>query len=81
MKIAEQYLKKGSKIYLEGRSETRKWQDAEKKDRYTTEIVLRPFSGEILMLDNKKDDGDAGGAEPARDAAPPPAELEDEIPY
>ena len=78
VKVVEQFLKKGSKIYLEGRMETRKWQDKDGNDKYTTEVVLRPFNGEILMLDAKKDD--AGTAGQAHEQAPD-AELEDEIPY
>lgn len=52
--VCEKYLKKGSKIYIEGSIETRKWQDEEGKDKYTTEIVLRPFNGELKMLDSKQ---------------------------
>ena len=53
--IAEQYLKKGSKVYIEGQLETRKWQDQSGNDRFTTEVVLRPFRGEITLLDNRND--------------------------
>lgn len=53
IKVAEAYLRKGSKVYLEGQIETRKWQDQSGADRYATEIVLRPFRGEIVMLDSK----------------------------
>mgnify|MGYP001201571217 CR=1 FL=1 len=53
--IAERFLKKGSKVYLEGQLETRKWQDNSGADRYSTEIVLRPYKGEITLLDNKVD--------------------------
>lgn len=59
VKIAEQYLRKGSKVYLEGRLETRKWQDQSGADRYTTEIVLRPYRGELVLLDRRE--GDGGG--------------------
>ena len=51
--IAERFLKKGSKVYLEGQLETRKWQDNSGSDRYSTEIVLRPYKGEITLIDNK----------------------------
>ena len=51
--IAERFLKKGSKVYLEGQLETRKWQDNSGADRYSTEIVLRPYKGEINLIDNK----------------------------
>lgn len=50
-KIAEQYLRKGSKVYIEGQLETRKWQDQSGADKYTTEIVLRPYRGELTLLD------------------------------
>ena len=53
--IAERFLKKGSKVYLEGQLETRKWQDNSGSDRYSTEIVLRPYKGEITLIDNKTD--------------------------
>ena len=53
--IAERFLKKGSKIYVEGQLETRKWQDNAGADRYSTEVVLRPYKGEITLLDNKSD--------------------------
>ena len=58
VRVAEQYLKKGSKIYIEGQLETRKWQDQAGNDRYSTEIALRPFRSEIHMLDGK----DVGGS-------------------
>ncbi len=58
-KIAEQYLKKGSKVYIEGQLETRKWQDQSGQDRYSTEVVLRPYRGELTLLDSR--DGGGGG--------------------
>lgn len=54
-KIAEQYLRKGSTVYIEGQLETRKWQDQSGADKYTTEIVLRPFRGELTLLGGKPD--------------------------
>ncbi len=54
--IAEQYLKKGSQIYVEGQLETRKWQDQAGNDRYTTEVVLRRYRGELTMLGGRNDD-------------------------
>jgi single-strand DNA-binding protein len=57
-KIAEQYLKKGSKVYVEGQLQTRKWQDKDGQDRYTTEIVLTRFRGELALLDSR-----GGGAD------------------
>ncbi len=62
-KIAEQYCKKGSKVYLEGQLQTRKWQDQSGNDRYTTEVVLTRFRGELQLLDSR------GGGE-ARDSFP-----------
>ena len=53
--IAERFLKKGSKVYLEGQLETRKWQDNSGADRYSTEIVLRPYKGEITLIDSRAD--------------------------
>ena len=68
-KIAEQYLSKGSTVYIEGQLETRKWQDQNGQDRYTTEVVVRPFTGSLTLLGgkgegSKADDGgrdDRGG--------------------
>lgn len=60
-KIAEQYLRKGSKVYIEGQLETRKWQDQSGQDRYTTEIVLRPFRGELTLLDGRGEGGGSAG--------------------
>ncbi len=59
-KVAEQYLKKGSKVYIEGQLETRKWQDQSGAEKYTTEVVLRPFRGELTLLDGR-DGGSSGG--------------------
>jgi single-strand DNA-binding protein len=56
-KVAEQYLKKGAKVYLEGALQTRKWQDKDGQDRYSTEVVLQGFNSNLTMLD-----GRAGGA-------------------
>ena len=52
-KVAEQYLKKGMKVYVEGQLQTRKWQDQSGQDRYTTEVVLQKFRGELQMLDSR----------------------------
>jgi single-strand DNA-binding protein len=54
--IATQYLQKGSKVYLEGQLQTRKWKDNNENERYTTEIVLQQFRGELTMLDSRGDD-------------------------
>ena len=61
VKIAEQYLRKGSTVYIEGQLETRKWQDQSGADRYTTEVVLRPYRGELTLLGGRGEGG--GGAD------------------
>ncbi len=61
IRVAEQYLHKGSKIYVEGQLETRKWQDQSGQDRYSTEVVLRPYRSELTMLDRRDDGGGGGG--------------------
>lgn len=60
-RLAEQYLKKGSKVYIEGKLETRKWQDQSGQDRYSTEVVLRPYAGEMTFLDGRDGGGGGGG--------------------
>ncbi|MBW3095676.1 single-stranded DNA-binding protein [Pseudohoeflea coraliihabitans] len=84
-KVAENYLRKGSKVYLEGQIATRKWQDQSGNDRYSTEIVLQGFDSKLVMLD-----GPSGDRSPARtsydepDAAGHPASssaLDDDIPF
>jgi len=63
-RIAEQYLKKGSKVYLEGSLQTRKWEDQSGQERYTTEVVLQGFNSSLTMLDGRQRDGmgeSAGG--------------------
>ena len=62
-KIAEQYLKKGSTVYIEGQLETRKWQDQSGADRYTTEVVLRQFRGEMTLLGGRDSGGNAGASD------------------
>ena len=61
IRVAEQYLRKGSKVYIEGQLETRKWQDQSGQDRYTTEVCLRPYRSELTMLDGRQDGGGGGG--------------------
>lgn len=61
VRICEQYLKKGSKVYLEGQLETRKWQDKDGNDKYSTEVVLRNFNAALTMLDGRNDSAPAGG--------------------
>jgi single-strand DNA-binding protein len=58
-RVAKNYLRKGSKVYLEGQLQTRKWQDQSGNDRYTTEVVLQKFRGELVLLDSR--DGGSGG--------------------
>ena len=88
VRIAEQYLRKGSKVYIEGQLETRKWQDQSGQDRYTTEIVLRPYSGELTLLDGRQDDsgskydaGDSGGYSPQGNDGGYSRDMDDEIPF
>lgn len=59
-RLAEQYLRKGSKVYIEGKLETRKWQDQSGQDRYSTEVVLRPYAGELTFLDSRDGGGGVG---------------------
>jgi single-strand DNA-binding protein len=86
-KIAEQYLKKGSKVYIEGQLETRKWQDQSGADRYSTEVVLRPFNGALTLLDGSKSGGSSGSGYDAGGGYTPPKEhsqsppIDDEIPF
>jgi single-strand DNA-binding protein len=79
VKVAEQYLRKGSKVYIEGQLETRKWQDQSGADRYSTEIVLRPFNSALVLFDKRDGDGgsreDQGGGYDQRD------DLDDEIAF
>lgn len=61
VRVAEQYLRKGSKVYIEGQLETRKWQDQNGQDKYSTEVVLRPYRSELTMLDGRGEGGGGGG--------------------
>ena len=83
-KVAEQYLRKGSKIYLEGQLQTRKWQDRDGNDRYSTEVVLQNFGGTLVMLDGKQDGGQqASGGVKATADQPSFArdDMDDEVPF
>ena len=60
-RVAKSYLKKGSKVYLEGQLQTRKWTDQAGNDKYTTEIVLQRFRGELVLLDSRGEGGGSGG--------------------
>ena len=96
VRIAESYLRKGSKVYVEGQLETRKWQDQSGQDRYTTEITLRPYTGTLTLLDKREgsgggsagyqDDrggsgGSGGGYGSGGGAAGGTRDLDDEIPF
>jgi len=93
VKVAENYLRKGSKVYIEGALQTRKWSDQSGQEKYSTEVVLQKFRGELTMLDGRGDaereEGGghaggfssgprAGGSGPREDFS---AELDDEIPF
>jgi len=95
-KVAEQYLKKGAKVYIEGALQTRKWQDKDGQDRYSTEVVLQGFNSQLTMLDRagggaSADFGGSGGdfGSPGPTAARRPAmsgagrrdDMDDEIPF
>lgn len=68
--IAERYLRKGSEVYVEGQLETRKWQDKEGQERYTTEIVLRQFRGELALIGGRSGGGGGGGMDDDEGGAP-----------
>ena len=96
-RVAKNYLRKGSKVYLEGQLQTRKWQDQSGNDKYTTEIVLQKFRGELVLLDSREGAGggrgsfgdsydEMGGGAPARtQSRPQPAafdtDLDDDVPF
>lgn len=93
VRLCEQYVKKGKRIYLEGQIETRKWQDQGGNDRYSTEIVLRPYSGSIEIIDwpddngggrsggsGSYDDGSSGGGYSGGQSSQS-RDLDDEIPF
>lgn len=94
-KIAEQYLKKGSEVYIEGQLETRKWQDQSGADRYSTEIAVKPFRGEIVLIGGRQggQDGGSGNSGGGQDQSSdgygggsaskpsPRQDLDDEIPF
>ena len=68
-RVAKSYLKKGSKVYLEGQIQTRKWQDQSGQDRYSTEVVLQRFRGELVLLDSRGSGGGSYGGDDYGDAA------------
>lgn len=82
VKVAENYLSKGSKVYLEGSLQTRKWQDRDGNDRYSTEVVLQKFRGELQLLGDRQEGGQAreqSNHEPREDFRN--ADLDDAIPF
>ena len=83
--VAERYLHKGSKVYLEGQLQTRKWQDQSGQDRYSTEVVLQNFNSAMVMLDSPRDSGSGASAPRNKPAAQKEssasAEMDDEIPF
>jgi single-strand DNA-binding protein len=90
VKVAESYLRKGAKVYLEGAIQTRKWQDASGQEKFSTEVVLQKYRGELTMLDGRGGDGDRdeGGSFSSGPRAQPSgpkesfsADLDDEIPF
>src|SRR2546428_9666912 len=81
-KIAEQYLKKGAKVYLEGQLQTRKWTDKEGNEKYTTEVVLSRFRGELQMLDSRGEGSrESASAQDSPARSFERAEMDDEIPF
>ena len=84
VEVVERYIKKGSKLYIEGQLETRKWTNKDGQEQYTTEVVLRPFRGEIVMLDGAKGNQQADdhhAMSPADHAPSSNEQLDDSIPF
>lgn len=94
VRVAEQYLRKGSTVYIEGKLQTRKWQDQSGADRYSTEVVLQGFDGKMVMLGGRGDGGSGGGdfgggsGGSSFDSGPsvgqmsgPAGSMDDEIPF
>lgn len=85
--VAERYLRKGSKVYIEGQLRTRKWQDASGNDRYTTEINVGGFDGKLVMLDGPKNDAGNNTAKQQeyqaakQEYADAVADLDDDVPF
>ncbi|MDR1233901.1 MAG: single-stranded DNA-binding protein [Holosporales bacterium] len=78
VEIVEKYVRKSTKLYIEGQLQTRKWTDQSGNDRFTTEVVLGKFRGELVILDSKRNDGEADGRV---DASPADIPVDDEIPF
>ena len=93
VELVERYIKKGSKVYIEGQLETRKWTDKDGQEKYSTEVVLRPFRGEITMLDSpasggrsspsmgSDDRGSFGGSSSSGGSIGGGSDLDDSIPF
>ena len=83
--VAEKYLKKGSKVYVEGQLQTRKWTDKDGAEKYSTEVVLQNFRGELTMLDGRGGEGGGGGGGRSGAGETPASfqrdEMDDEIPF
>lgn len=81
--IAERFLTKGSKVYIEGKFSTRKWQDQSGNDRYSTEVVCQGFDGKLVMLGGKEESGEGGGQSAGdwSDKRKPESDLDDEVPW
>ena len=79
-KVAQNYLKKGSKVYVEGQLQTRKWTDQSGVEKYTTEVVLQRFKGELTMLDGRSEER-VGNEVQNKTEAPPSNNMDDEIPF
>jgi single-strand DNA-binding protein len=84
--VAEKYLRKGSKVYVEGSLQTRKWTDKDGQEKFSTEVVLQNFRGELTMLDTRGEGGSGGGSRERFGASDAPAsfqreEMDDEIPF
>lgn len=79
VRIAEQYLRKGSKVYIEGKLQTRKWQDQSGQDKYSTEVVLQGYDGVLTMLDGRSDNN--GSSAPSYQDPPARSNDLDEIPF
>lgn len=80
-RYAEQYLRKGSKVYVEGKLETRKWQDQSGQDRYSTEVVVRPYGGEVQGLDKPQEQRQQPQQQGGYSAPQQSRDLDDEIPF
>lgn len=80
--VIKNYTKKGSKIFVQGKLQTRKWTDKNGNDQYTTEVVLQGFGGKLVLLDSKQDGGGGGYQQPAQQQVPSQdLGLDDEIPF